>query len=137
MASKNRDSQELRIYNRALKVRQYRLAGFTYQQIADKLDIGVKTVRADLERIKVEFPQRTIKELTAEQNAKLEMMMQPHYVRACAGDVKATDTMIRLLDHQAKLFGLYEPEVDTGQAAAQDALNALMGSLVAAATKQE
>lgn len=126
MARLHRDKQQDHIMRRAEKVRSLRLAGFTYRQIADRMDIGVGTVKADLDRINVEFPQQTTRELVAEQNDKLVAMMAPQFLKAAAGDHRATTTMLKLMDHQAKLFGLYDADQDNGQGAAVDVLNAFI-----------
>ena len=126
MARLHRDKQQDHIMRRAEKVRSYRLAGFTYRQIADRMDIGVGTVKADLERLAVEYPKQTTRELVAEQNDKLVAMMAPQFLKAAGGDARAAATMLRLMDHQAKLFGLYDADQDNGQGAAVDVLNAFI-----------
>lgn len=137
MPSQFRDSKQDAINRRAEKVRSLRLAGFTYPQISEKVQVGIDTVKRDWERMQVEFPALTTRELVAEQNDKLVEMMKPHYLRAISGDVKATATMLKLMDHQAKLFGLYEPELDTGQATAVAALTDLVNAINGAATPVE
>lgn len=137
MPSQYRDSKQDEINKRAEKVRSLRLAGFTYRQISEKVHVGIDTVKRDWERMQVEFPALATRDLVAEQNGKLVEMMKPHYLRAISGDVKATNTMLKLMDHQAKLFGLYEPELDTGQATAVAALTDLVNAINGAATPME
>lgn len=137
MPSQYRDTKQDQIKERAEKVRNLRLAGFTYRQISEKVEVGIDTVKRDWERMQVEFPALTTRELVAEQNDKLVAMMKPHFLRAIGGDVKATNTMLKLMDHQAKLFGLYEPELDTGQATAVAALTDLVNAINGAATPVE
>lgn len=137
MPSQFRDSKQDAINRRAEKVRSLRLAGFTYRQISEKVEVGIDTVKRDWERMQVEFPALATRDLVAEQNDKLVEMMKPHYLRAISGDAKATATMLKLMDHQAKLFGLYEPELDTGQATAVAALTDLVTAINGAATPVE
>lgn len=131
-----RDKQQLKAVERAEKVRSLRLAGFTYQQIADKLGCSMSTVRGDLEKLKTEYPKQTTRELTAEQNAKLVEMMKPQFLKACGGDHRAANTMLKLLDHQAKLWGLYNAEQDNGMQAAGEMLGALIESINMKATPE-
>ena len=131
-----RDKQQLNKMVRAEKVRSLRLAGFSYQAIADKLDVSISTVRSDLEKLKTEYPQQTTRELTAEQNAKLVEMMKPQFLKACSGDHRAANTMLKLLDHQAKLWGLYNAEQDNGMQAAGEMLGALIESINLKATPE-
>lgn len=137
MPSQYRDTKQDQINKRAEKVRNLRFAGLSYRQIGEKLHISIATVKKDWERMQVEFPALTTRELVAEQNGKLVEMMKPHYLRAISGDAKATATMLKLMDHQAKLFGLYEPELDTGQATAVEALTDLVNAINGAATPVE
>ncbi len=123
---------QIEIHERALKVRSMRIAGLTYQQIASKLKISIDTVRADLKRIKVEFPEQTAKELTADQNAKIELMLTPMVLKGAAGDTKAVQAAIRLMDHQAKLFGVYDVKPDSGQGAAMELLGSFMEATIEA-----
>lgn len=129
MASLFRDKQDITIMKRAEKVRSLRLAGFTYRQIADQLDISIDTVRRDMDRITVEFPQQTVRELAAEQNDKLVEMMKPQFLKAAKGDHKAVNAMLKLLDHQAKLFGLYNVEMEGESSQAVEMLVKFFGMI--------
>lgn len=130
MGFAHQDSQQDRIMRRAEKVRSLRLAGFTYRQIAEKLDVGIDTVRKDWDRIQVEYPEQTTRELVAEQNDKLIEMMKPHYLKAIKGDYKSTDRMVKLLDHQAKLFNAYNQESHDGVNDAKNSMIQIMDALL-------
>lgn len=134
MGFAHQDTQQVQIMKRAEKTYSLRLAGFTYRQIGDKLDIGVDTVRKDIERMRVEFPETTARELVAEQRAKLVEMMKPQYLKAAGGDRKAAELMLKMMDHEAKLFRLYEQDQDNGQQAASEGLARFMVNVVNAAT---
>jgi DNA-binding CsgD family transcriptional regulator len=133
----HQDTQQVQIMKRAEKTYSLRLAGFTYRQIGDKLNIGIDTVRKDIERMKVEFPETTARELVAEQRAKLVEMMKPQYLKAAGGDRKAAELMLKMMDHEAKLFRLYEQDQDNGQQAAVDAFKALGDAIRGTATGAE
>lgn len=134
MGFAHQDTQQVQIMKRAEKTYSLRLAGFTYRQIGDKLNIGIDTVRKDIDRMKVEYPETTARELVAEQRAKLVEMMKPQYLKAAGGDRKAAELMLKMMDHEAKLFRLYEQDQDNGQQAASEGLARFMVNVVNAAT---
>lgn len=127
MGNKYEDRRDKEIMDRALKVWSLRLAGFTHRQIGDKLNISRDTVRRDIERIKVDYPEQTARELAGEQNFKLVEMMKPQYLKAVKGDGRATGTMLKLMDHQAKLFGLYNVELEGESSQAVEMLKQFFG----------
>lgn len=137
MGFAHQDTQQVQIMKRAEKTYSLRLAGFTYRQIGDKLNIGIDTVRKDIERLKVEYPETTARELVAEQRAKLVEMMKPQYLKAAGGDRKAAELMLKMMDHEAKLFRLYEQDQDNGQQAAVDAFKALGDAIRSTVPKDE
>ena len=132
MARQHRDVEETIMRQRSAKVWQYRLMGFTQREIADKLGISIDTVRRDIERVKVEYPEQTVKQLTLEQNEKLREMMKPQYIKAIKGDIKAAEVMLKMFDHQAKLFGLYDAQVDNGQSDAIELIDKFMTATIEA-----
>ncbi|WP_312979530.1 hypothetical protein [Corynebacterium sp.] len=134
MGFQHQDTQQVQIMKRAEKTYSLRLAGFTYRQIGDKLNIGIDTVRKDIERMRVEYPETTARELVAEQRAKLVEMMKPQYLKAAGGDRKAAELMLKMMDHEARLFRLYEQDQDNGQQAASEGLARFMVNVVNAAT---
>ena len=133
MGALHQDLQNDRIYKRALKVRVMRLAGFTYQQIAEKHKISVDTVRRDLDRINVEFPEMAARQIVAEQDAQLVEMFRPFFLKAVAGNDKAANTALKIMEHRARLFNLFDLPQDAGQKAAEDKLNELMRTIGEAA----
>ena len=135
MGALHQDLQNDRIYKRALQVRTMRLAGFTYQQIATKHKISVDTVRRDLERINVEFPEMAARQIVAEQDAQLVEMFRPFFLKAVAGNDKAANTALKIMEHRARLFNLFDLPQDAGQKAAEDKLNELMRTIGEAAVK--
>ncbi|MGP9720109.1 sigma factor-like helix-turn-helix DNA-binding protein [Corynebacterium sp. AOP40-4SA-5] len=135
MGFAHQDTQQVQIMKRAEKTYSLRLAGFTYRQIGDKLNIGIDTVRKDIDRMKVEYPETTARDLVAEQRAKLVEMMKPQYLKAAGGDRKAAELMLKMMDHEAKLFRLYEQDQDNGQQGVADAFMA-MGAAIREARGQ-
>lgn len=136
MGALHQDLQNDRIYKRALQVRTMRLAGFTYQQIATKHKISVDTVRRDLDRINVEFPEMAARQIVAEQDAQLVEMFRPFFLKAVAGNDKAANTALKIMEHRARLFNLFDLPQDAGQKAAEDKLNELMRTIGEAAVNK-
>ena len=136
MGNLHQDLQNDRIYKRALQVRTMRLAGFTYQQIATKHKISVDTVRRDLDRINVEFPEMAARQIVAEQDAQLVEMFRPFFLKAVAGNDKAANTALKIMEHRARLFNLFDLPQDAGQKAAEDKLNELMRTIGEAAVNK-
>ena len=136
MGALHQDLQNDRIYKRALQVRTMRLAGFTYQQIATKHKISVDTVRRDLDRINIEFPEMAARQIVAEQDAQLVEMFRPFFLKAVAGNDKAANTALKIMEHRARLFNLFDLPQDAGQKAAEDKLNELMRTIGEAAVNK-
>lgn len=136
MGALHQDLQNDRIYKRALQVRTMRLAGFTYQQIATKHKISVDTVRRDLDRINVEFPEMAARQIVAEQDSQLVEMFRPFFLKAVAGNDKAANTALKIMEHRARLFNLFDLPQDAGQKAAEDKLNELMRTIGEAAVNK-
>ena len=137
MGSRHQDSQHDRIMRRAELVRSLRLAGLSWRQIAERLDCGIDTVRKDWDRIQVDFPEQTTREIIAEQDDQLREMFTPFFLRAKKGDAKAGEMALKLMKHRADLFRLFEVKQDNGQAAAGAALDSLMDAIVKNATPRE
>ena len=137
MGSRHQDSQHDRIMRRAEQVRSLRLAGLSWRQIAERLDCGIDTVRKDWDRIQVDFPEQTTREIIAEQDDQLREMFTPFFLRAKKGDAKAGEMALKLMKYRADLFRLFEVKQDNGQAAAGAALDSLMDAIVKNATPRE
>lgn len=129
MGNKFEDKRDIEIMKRADQVRSLRLAGFTYRQIANQKKISIDTVRRDLERVKIEYPARTARMLVADQNDQLVEMMRPQFLKAAKGDSRAATTMLKLMEHQANLFSLFDVKMDGESNKAVDALNEFFGLL--------
>ncbi|BAF56019.1 sigma factor-like helix-turn-helix DNA-binding protein [Corynebacterium glutamicum] len=112
MARLHRDIEQIENTDRAVKARSLRLTGFTYREIAKKLDVSISTVQRDLERIKVDYPRQTVMQLVEEQNDKIVELMKVPYMKGVRGDFKAIETFLKLADHQAKLYSAYGSQAD-------------------------
>ena len=92
--------------NRAFKLRS---AGATLVEIANALNSSTSVISRDIQRVIAETANNGVEEVRAVQCqniATIRMALMPKVQR---GDVQATDRILRLLDHEAKLFGIYSP----------------------------
>ena len=92
-----------------MKVLTMRNAGATFQRIADQLGISTVTARKDLQRAYREVLNDTPEDMLARQRAVLLDITRANYPAALNGDKDAATTIIKALEQEAKLFGLYAP----------------------------
>jgi len=92
--------------NNALRLRA---AGLSYRAIAGQLNIGLATahtyVTAALEELAQEGSDLT-KELRAIEQERIGMAMRAIASKVIAGDLPAIDRWVRLIETEARLFGL-------------------------------
>lgn len=96
-------------WERRGKVLTMRNAGGTYRRIARELGISAATVRRDLQRAYRDILQDTPEDMTARQRSILLDITRANYPAAMSGDKDAASTIIKALEQEAKLFGLYAP----------------------------
>lgn len=97
------------LWERRMKVLTMRNAGATYQRIADQLGISTVTARKDLQRAYREVLNDTPEDMLARQRSVLLDITRANYAAALQGDKDAAMTIIKGLEQEAKLFGLYAP----------------------------
>lgn len=126
---------------RAEKIRealQLRAAGMNYQDIADRLGYKNKsTAYRIIQKALEDLVKEPAEELRTLELDRLDRMTLGLAAKAYKGDTKAVAALLRVMDHRAKLTGLYEVQTDTGMAAAQQSLNALMQTIATAAQTQQ
>ncbi|UGY23740.1 hypothetical protein HU675_0038305 [Bradyrhizobium septentrionale] len=89
---------------------QYRLQGYTFQQIGEELKVN-RTYAYKLVRYAMESqPIEGVEELRSLMAARLEMMLTATLADAFEGDSERMDQARRTMEFQAKLLGLYAPQ---------------------------
>ena len=117
---------------------QLRAAGMNYQDIADRLGYKNKsTAYRIIQKALEDLVKEPAEELRTLELDRLDRMTLGLAAKAYKGDTKAVAALLRVMDHRAKLTGLYEVQTDTGMAAAQQSLNALMQTIATAAQTQQ
>jgi len=98
-------------FEREIKVWQYRVAGATFQQIADKLDYANESgaraaFKRYVNRTKDETLNNEIRELHKE---RLEIALLAIWPAVERGDLEAIKVMLKILERDAKMFGIDTP----------------------------
>jgi len=98
-------------FEREIKVWQYRVAGATFQQIADKLDYANESgaraaFKRYVNRTKDETLANEIRDLHKE---RLEVALLAIWPAVERGDLEAIKVMLKILERDAKMFGIDTP----------------------------
>ena len=98
---------------RAAAAMTLRRSGATYPEIARQLGYADPSgaYRA-VQRGLTETLQEPADELRAVELDRLDRMQMAHWSRALAGDVKATQMVLRIMERRARLAGLDRPAID-------------------------
>ena len=81
----------------------------TFPQIAAELDISVDRAKADVKRAMKEVVKIPTDAMVDRQRAILVELVEVNMPAARRLDADATSTVLRCLEHEAKLYGLYAP----------------------------
>lgn len=91
----------------AVRLRNF---GMTVPTIADKLGLTERDCEALLTHALAELRAESSAEIVARQQATVNDARRALYTGLAAGDTQAIGTMVRVLDHEAKLHGAYAPQ---------------------------
>lgn len=97
------------LWERRMRALTMRNAGLTYAKIGDQQGTNAATARNDVRKALREVINETAEDMLARQRSVLADLQRAHYPAALQGDVAATATVLKCLDHEAKLFGLFAP----------------------------
>ena len=100
---------EVALAERRQKVVNYRKAGASLRQIADKLEVSVATVHRDLQNALTELSQHElndVRQLRALEASRLDDMFFATWPQAKAGVPIAMDFALRIMERRSKLYGL-------------------------------
>lgn len=85
------------------------MAGFSYEQIGDRIDTTSKEAQELVGNILAKVVNETADELRALENARLDRAQTAIWSQVIAGDLKAIDMFLRISQRRAKMNGLDEP----------------------------
>ena len=110
MAGRNSNSKE---YDRAERKRnalELRLAGASYRDIAQALDVSPATAMQDCKEALADIPMQQADEMRTVELSRLDRLQRAVWPKAVKGDLQAVDRAIKIIDRRAKLFGLDAPQ---------------------------
>lgn len=107
-------AREIDIQARRAKVTALLLAGVTNQtQIAEQLQVDQSTISRDIKAIEKQWQESAVQDIAAAKGKDLqrtERLIQALWQDAIKGKWLATDRVISLMQHRAKLLGLEAPQ---------------------------
>ena len=94
---------------REIRALELRLAGASYRQIG--LQTGVSHAQAfrDVQTILKEYLTEPTEEVRKVELGRLDSLLVAHWIKATAGDYKATTMVLAIMDRRARLLGLDAP----------------------------
>lgn len=101
--------EDAELWERRYKALTLRNAGATWHKIAAQLGVSVYTVQKDVRTAMAEVVKVPVDEMVARQRAILLDLARVNYPAALGGDHDAQTQLLRILEHEAKLYGLYAP----------------------------
>lgn len=107
-----------------------RLLGYSYDRIARELGFAHRSAaRKSVERALKAIPREAALELRQIELERLDLAQQRIAKQIMSGHLGAIDRLLRIMDHRAKLLGLYEPQPDSGIAEVVSVLGAWLGKV--------
>lgn len=106
------DQQRITATERRIKALALRKAGASYRSIADTLACSLSQVYDDVQHAYAELnaqQQAEAAEARTLEAARLDDVQASFWQRARSGDVKAAQTVLRVMERRAKLLGLDAP----------------------------
>lgn len=85
------------------------MAGLTYEQIGEQLDISASAAWSLVQRTIAETRNYAVDHLRSLENARLDRATTAIWNKVLDGDLKAVDAYLRIADRRAKLNGLDAP----------------------------
>jgi hypothetical protein len=96
---------------RRRKALDYRIAGATYQQIADQLGYsGREGAFRAVDSALRDIPRESADRLRALELDRLDKMQATLAKQVSEGHLGAVDRWLKIMEHRAKLIGIYAPE---------------------------
>lgn len=103
---------------------------WSYERIARELGYAHRrSAKAAVDRALARIPMEAAKRLREIEAHALDIAQRSLADKIVSGHLGAIDRLVRLMDHRAKLFGLYEPQPDTGVAEIAAVLGAWLGKV--------
>ena len=95
---------------RSIKALDLRLAGVSYRQIGEQLDISHTQAERDVQAMLDEMAQEPAEAVRKAELARLDRLVMAHWPAALRGDHRATATVLQIMDRRARYLGLDAPQ---------------------------
>lgn len=110
MAGKNANRKEYERTERKRNALELRLAGASYRDIAQALNVSPATAMQDCKEALADIPMQQADEMRTVELSRLDRLQRAVWPKAVKGDLQAVDRAIKIIDRRAKLFGLDAPQ---------------------------
>ena len=95
--------------NREREIVEWRIEGLTWRQIAERVNMSVAGAFKAYNRAMVRTLKPATEELRELELDRLDTLQQTYWQPAVAGNMRAADFILRVIDKRAKLLGLDAP----------------------------
>ena len=122
-------TDEERLMVRRELVQQYFLQGLTYRAMGALLEVSPDTIKNDVAWIKQNWREKMAAQyddMRAKELAKLDALEQAMWPEAMKGRPHVVERVLGVMDHRAKIMGLYAPTQSKVQVITDDMLDALI-----------
>ena len=129
LASQTRAESELTQLERRELVQRMMLARMTQAAMAVEIGCSHKTITRDVEWVRENWKQRLAQrydEWTMEELSKLDALEEALWPGAMSGKPHVVERVVQLMDHRAKLLGLYAPTRQKMQVVTDDLLDQMI-----------
>lgn len=100
---------EVAIAERRIRALRMRNQGYGLEHIAQECEVSISTSKRDITEALRTMVRLPIEDMVANHRAIVADIIKSNYPAMLVGDDKAASVMLKTLDHEAKLFGLYAP----------------------------
>lgn len=118
--------KQLEMAERRKEALQLRLAGASYQAIADHLGVSKYTAYHDVQGEIADIPKELASELRREELMRLDTLQRAVWKEAVQGNIDAVKTALQVVDRRIRMMGLDAPtavNVGGGNTDIDDAVN--------------
>lgn len=102
--------QRIDKFDSCMQVMQMRRNGMSYEAIAEELHISPKNAYDAVKYLLDAGVKESSDHIRQIEAFRLDRLMLAYFERAENGDMKATELVLKLMDHRAKILGLAKPE---------------------------
>jgi hypothetical protein len=138
-------AQQERASAKRVEAMSLRLAGLTWEQIGDRLQISTEAARQIVQTALDRATHDRVEALREIENARLDRAQAAIWTKVLEGDLKAVDTFLRISQRRSKMNGLDAPtKIDLGvtikqemEAALQELEAVVMGEVISVSRADE